>query len=62
MQLTHNEHVTLIIQDDGIGFDPSKETSGHFGLVGMRERAELVGGTLKIESEKGKGTRVVLKI
>ena len=62
VQLTYNEHVTLIIQDDGIGFDPSKETSGHFGLVGMRERAELVGGTLKIESEKGKGTRVVLKI
>ncbi len=62
VQLTHNGHITLTIQDDGIGFDAAKETSGHFGLVGMRERAELVGGELKIESEKGKGTRVVLKI
>jgi signal transduction histidine kinase len=40
----------------------SREASGHFGLVGMRERAELSGGSLKVESDKGKGTRVVLTI
>ncbi|MBL8102849.1 MAG: sensor histidine kinase, partial [Anaerolineales bacterium] len=53
-------HTTLTIQDDGIGFDSkSKEPTGHFGLVGMYERAQLAGGKLKISSEKGKGTKVV---
>jgi signal transduction histidine kinase len=56
-------HITLTIQDDGIGFDmKSDASSGHFGLVGMHERTELSGGKLKIESEKGKGTKVVLTI
>ncbi|MBK9210942.1 MAG: hypothetical protein IPL71_22750 [Anaerolineales bacterium] len=56
-------YTTLTIQDDGMGFDSkSKEPTGHFGLVGMRERAQLAGGKLKIESEKGKGTKVVLII
>jgi signal transduction histidine kinase len=63
IQLMHNDHVTLMIQDDGIGFDmKSKQPTGHFGLIGMKERAELAGGSLKIESEKNKGTKVVLKI
>ena len=63
IRLSHNGYSTLIVQDDGMGFDMrSKEPTGHFGLVGMRERAELAGGKLKIESEKGKGTRVVLTI
>lgn len=63
VRLEGNGHITLTIQDDGIGFDARpKETTDHFGLVGMRERAELAGGKLKIESEKGKGTKVVLTI
>ncbi len=64
VRLTHtNHHAHLIIQDDGIGFDvKSKTSTGHFGLIGMKERAELAGGSLQIESEKGKGTRVTLKI
>jgi signal transduction histidine kinase len=63
VHLESNDHSTLIIQDDGIGFDmKSDPSSGHFGLVGMRERAELAGGKLKIESEKGKGTKIVLTI
>lgn len=63
IQLFSNGRTTLIVEDDGIGFDMrSREASGHFGLVGMRERAELSGGTLKVESDKGKGTRVVLTI
>lgn len=56
-------HTKLTIQDDGIGFDSnSREPTGHFGLVGMYERAELAGGDLKITSDKGKGTQVVLTI
>jgi signal transduction histidine kinase len=55
--------VTLRIEDDGAGFDvQAGERSGHFGLMGMRERAELAGGQLKIDSEHGRGTQVVLTI
>jgi signal transduction histidine kinase len=63
IQLTHNTHTTLTIHDDGMGFDmDGGMSSGHFGLVGMRERAELVGGKLKIESGRNKGTKIVLTI
>jgi signal transduction histidine kinase len=63
VHLASNGHTTLTIEDDGIGFDTtSKGPTGHFGLVGMRERAQLAGGKLTIESEKGKGTKVVLTI
>ena len=63
IHLSSQGQTTLIIEDDGVGFDMrSREASGHFGLVGMRERAELSGGKLKIESGKGKGTKVVLTI
>jgi signal transduction histidine kinase len=63
VHLESNGHTTLTIQDDGIGFElKSDPSSGRFGLVGMHERAELAGGKLKIESEKGKGTKVVLTI
>ena len=63
VHLESDVHTKLTIQDDGIGFNSkSKEPTGHFGLVGMYERAQLAGGKLKIESEKGKGTQVVLTI
>ncbi len=53
----------LTVQDDGLGFDPrDKVSTGHFGLVGMKERAALAGGQLTIESQKGKGSKVVLEI
>lgn len=64
VRLENDGHLTtLTIEDDGLGFDPRGEKStGHFGLVGMRERAELAGGKLKVKSEKEKGTKVVLTI
>jgi two-component system, NarL family, sensor histidine kinase DevS len=49
--------VSIEIVDDGAGFDPGELTRG-FGLVGMRERVELVGGSLEIDSRPGSGTRV----
>jgi signal transduction histidine kinase len=53
----------LTVQDDGLGFNPrDKASTGHFGLVGMKERAELSGGVLTIDSQTGKGTKVVLEI
>jgi len=54
----------LRVTDNGVGFDVSAETprAGHLGLVAMRERAELAGGTLRTESERGLGTTVELWI
>ena len=52
--------VTIEVGDDGVGFDPTSafDRSGHYGLLGMRERARLAGGTLTVESAPGAGTRV----
>ncbi len=52
--------LTVEIGDDGVGFDPAAafDQPGHYGLLGMRERARLAGGTLKVESAPGAGTRV----
>jgi len=53
----------FIVQDNGLGFRPSKQNhSGHFGLSGMRERAELIGGELTISSSPGQGTTIQLAI
>ena len=51
------ESVTLRVEDDGTGFDQA-EISGGFGLVGMQDRASLVGGSMSVESEPGAGTTV----
>jgi signal transduction histidine kinase len=45
------------VSDDGKGFDPSAQTDG-FGLIGMRERAELAGGTMELRSAPGEGTTI----
>jgi len=49
--------VTVTVQDDGRGFDPSEHASG-LGLLGMRERAELLNGTLDVDSTPGAGTTI----
>jgi len=49
------------IIDDGVGFDPLHEPHGHFGLTGMRERAEKIGATIEFESEPGTGTTVTVE-
>ncbi|HEV7396203.1 MAG TPA: two-component regulator propeller domain-containing protein [Pyrinomonadaceae bacterium] len=56
--------VQLIIRDDGCGFDlnAGNGREGHFGLVGMRERAEQIGGSLSIHSAAGSGTEVVADV
>lgn len=46
------------IEDDGCGFVPDEQPAGHFGLSGMRERANELGGVLTITSQPGGGTRV----
>jgi signal transduction histidine kinase len=56
-------HVTLVIEDDGIGFDATDRTAHDkgIGLVGMQERASLVGATLQVESAPGDGTSIFLR-
>lgn len=54
--------IRMEVSDDGAGFDPDVATpDGHQGIVGMRERAELVGGELRLESGSGSGTTVVFE-
>ena len=51
--------VRLSVRDDGRGFDPSKQIAdGHFGLMGMRERAEQIGAVLTIDSAIERGTHI----
>jgi signal transduction histidine kinase len=55
--------LSLCVSDEGVGFDPSapRVRGRHLGLTSMLERAELLGGTLSIESAPGTGTRVTLE-
>jgi signal transduction histidine kinase len=57
------ELIVAVIEDNGVGFDPTDGTGEqHLGLLGMRERAELLGGRLTIESAPGQGTSVFIDI
>jgi two-component system NarL family sensor kinase len=56
------EQIRLSIEDDGQGFDPEDAPQGRYGLVGLNERAKLLGGALRIESSLGAGTRVEVTI
>jgi len=60
----HNGRVRAIIEDNGVGFDMSTaESSGRrLGLYGIRERAELLEGTLVVESEPGKGVSIFVEV
>ena len=52
------KRTTMTIEDDGAGFDPRRVSAERHGIVGMRERAELMGATFRISSRAGRGTRV----
>jgi PAS domain S-box-containing protein len=57
------DRVMVMVEDDGVGFSPLEVRPGeHLGLLGMRERAEALGGTLTIESRPGAGTTVVAEV
>jgi len=59
------EVVVLEIEDDGIGFDsahPEPSTGRGFGVLGMMERAAIIGGVARVESTPGKGTRISIRI
>jgi signal transduction histidine kinase len=54
--------LTLIVSDDGVGFEPGGASDDRYGLLGMRERADMVGAALQIKSEPGAGTQIVVKL
>lgn len=61
------EHLTLVVRDDGVGFSPPEQPAdlvhqGHFGLMGMRERALLYGGQLTIVSSPGQGATITARL
>jgi PAS domain S-box-containing protein len=63
---TKSDSIRLIIADNGCGFEPIAfaQSKGHqgWGLVIMKERAEAVGGQLRVESETGKGTHILAEV
>jgi two-component system sensor histidine kinase UhpB len=67
VSIRFEKEVSLEVKDDGIGFAVPKSPtdfapSGHFGLLGIRERADLIGAKLEVQSEAGRGTRVSVRL
>lgn len=61
------KEIKLEVNDNGIGFDMPKSptdfaSNGHFGLLGIRERADLIDAHLEVESARGKGTRLRVRL
>lgn len=57
-----SEQVYVIVKDDGSGFDVNVQKSGSYGMMGMRERVEILDGLLSIHSKQGAGTVISIKI
>lgn len=57
-----NNLCTIIVRDDGKGFDVNQKKEKSFGIMGMRERVELLNGTLSIKSTIGAGTVVTIQV
>ena len=59
------DYLVLCVRDDGSGFDTERViplSVGHYGLTGMRERAERIGGKLTLKSKLGQGTELLVKV
>lgn len=72
-QHAHAQHATIrlevtpealaaTISDDGKGFNVNRDLHGHYGLLGIRERARLLGGTTEVQSTRRRGTRITVRI
>ena len=59
-----DQALEVLLKDDGVGFDAGQGVGhgGHYGLIGLRERARLVRGSLEVESQDGVGTTLILRI
>ena len=57
-----DEHLDLLLKDDGLGFDATRSDADHYGLRTMPDRAKSIGAELVINSARGQGTEVLLRI
>ena len=62
LHMTDASHLELSVEDNGIGFDSSVSSSGHYGIVGLREQAELIGAALRIDSRINAGTTLTITL
>ena len=67
LSIRFDKEVGLEVIDNGVGFSVPKSPtdfapSGHFGLLGIRERADLIGARLEVKSEEGRGTRLSVRL
>jgi len=63
----HADHIHMLIRDNGTGFEPPKTfdilfTTGHYGLVGINERIQMLDGSFQISSQIGKGTQIEISV
>jgi signal transduction histidine kinase len=62
LQTTADGQLQLQIEDNGIGFDPQAQRPGHYGIIGLREQADLIGAELRIESNPNQGTKLTITL
>jgi signal transduction histidine kinase len=67
LSIIFDQEIKLEVTDDGVGFVVPKSPTelapgGHFGLLGMRERADLIGARLEVQSEAGRGTHLSVRL
>lgn len=61
LEMTRNS-ISVVVKDDGKGFDMNKDKPESFGILGMKERVELLQGQLSIDSKIGRGTIVIIQV
>ncbi|WP_217588500.1 sensor histidine kinase [Lentibacillus saliphilus] len=61
LELNH-QVMLMVVKDNGKGFNPDVKKDNSFGLIGMRERVDMLDGTLTIDSEEGKGSTILIKV
>jgi signal transduction histidine kinase len=63
IELSHSDHTTtLVVRDNGHGLAPTDPSQPHFGVQGMRERAERLGGSLEIDTPATGGVEVRARV
>ncbi len=56
------KYLTMVVKDNGVGFNPKEKPDHSFGLIGMRERVEMFDGKMTIDTAPGKGTRIMIQV
>ena len=62
LKSTNGALLELRVEDNGIGFDPNEQQPGHYGIVGLREQADLIGAELRIDSVPNEGTALSVSL